>query len=191
MKLVLALGLAALSAGAAVAQTPPANPPPNPQAPPAPPCAAAPYHQFDFWVGRWDVYPNGKQKLVAHSLIESLYGGCAIRENWMPLAGGGSGGSLSSFVADDNGWRQTWVDASGARVDFKGGYVGEAMVLTGFWPNVLGLGKGALVRMTYTRQPGGAVRQLGEASTDDGKTWQPNFDFIYRPSNLKTPIQAP
>jgi hypothetical protein len=159
-------------------------------APPAPPpCAGAEFHQFDFWVGHWDVYPKAKpDKLVAHSLIESLYGGCAIRENWMPLAGGGDGGSLSSFVPDEKGWRQTWVDASGARVDFKGGYEGEAMVLTGFWPGVLGPGKDALVRMTYTRQPGGAVRQLGEASTDDGKTWQPNFDFIYRPASPITPL---
>ena len=35
-----------------------------------PPCAAPEYRQLDFWVGRWDVYPTGKDKLVAHSLIE-------------------------------------------------------------------------------------------------------------------------
>ncbi len=177
---VLALSMTALAAGSAVAQTP------KPPAPP--PCAAAEHHQFDFWVGRWDVYPFGKEKLVAHSLIESLYGGCAIRENWMPLTSGGDGGSLSSFVPDEKGWRQTWIDSSGARVDFKGGYAGEAMVLTGFWPDVLGPGKDALIRMTYTRQPGGAVRQLGEASTDEGKTWSPSFDFLYRPSSLQTPL---
>jgi hypothetical protein len=183
MKLALALVFTALTAGASMAQTPP------PAATPAaqPPCAGADYHQFDFWIGRWDVYPNGKDRLVAHSLIESLYGGCAIRENWMPLSNPG-GGSLSSFVPEDGGWRQTWVDSSGARVDFKGGYQDGAMVLTGFWPNVLGPGQGALIRMTYSRQPGGAVRQFGEASTDEGKTWTTNFDFIYRPSNGVIPL---
>lgn len=185
MKIALAMaGLLAVST-AAMAQTPAPIPPPAP-------CGGPAFRQFDFWVGHWDVYPNGSDRMIAHSLIEDVYSGCAIRENWMPLAAGSDGGSLSNFVADDGVWRQTWVDSSGARVEFKGGYAGSnqdgAMVLTGFWPNVRGAGKGALVRMTYTRQPGGAVRQLGEASTDEGKTWQPNFDFIYRPSSLKTPL---
>ena len=50
-------------------------------APPPPACTAPEHRQFDFWVGYWDVYPTGKEKLVAHSLIEKLYAGCTIREN--------------------------------------------------------------------------------------------------------------
>ncbi len=146
-----------------------------------PPCSAPQYRQFDFWVGKWDVRPNGKQTIIAHSLIESLYGGCAIRENWMPLGGGG-GGSLSNFDSGTGQWRQAWVDSSGTRVDFTGDYVGDAMAITGNWRGINGPGKDALVRMTYTRQPGGAVRQLGELSTDGGKSWGPSFDFIYSPS---------
>ena len=49
------------------------------------PARAPEFHQLDFWVGKWDVYPTGKDKLVAHSLIEKVYG-CGIRENWMPLS---------------------------------------------------------------------------------------------------------
>lgn len=160
----------------AVAQSPA---PPAPIAPPA--CAGPEYRQFDFWVGKWDVRPNGKPTVVAHSLIESLYGGCAIRENWMPLKGGG-GGSLSGYDSNTGQWRQAWIDSSGTRVDFTGKYAGDAMVITGNWRGVNGLGKDGLVRMTYTRQPGGAVRQLGEVSTDGGKSWGPSFDFIYSPS---------
>jgi hypothetical protein len=26
------------------------------------------------------------------------------------------------------------------------------------------------------------VRQFGEQSTDEGKTWAPNFDFTYKPA---------
>jgi hypothetical protein len=144
-------------------------------------CATADHRAFDFWVGSWDVYPTGSDRLVAHSLIERLYAGCAIRENWMPLMGAG-GGSLSAWVADEKGWRQTWVDSSGIRVDFKGGIEGGAMVLTGWWKDVLGPGKSALVRMTYSRETRGAVRQKGETSADRGKSWQPSFDFTYRPA---------
>lgn len=94
------------------------------------------------------------------------------------LAGGG--GSFSSFDAKSRHWRQTWVDSSGARADFEGGFAGGVMSITGVWPNFAGPGQDALVRMNYQRQPDGQVRQWGEASTDEGKTWKPAFDFLYR-----------
>ncbi len=145
------------------------------------PCAPAEYRQFDFWIGSWDVYPTaGSSQLVAHSLIESVYNGCGLRENWMPLKTQNSGGSLNIYVSGEKQWRQTWIDSSGARVDFKGGLIGRTMVLEGYWQDYLAPGKGALVRMTYSRSSDGSVRQLGEASQDDGKSWQPSFDFTYR-----------
>src|SRR4051812_25646929 len=97
-RIFLAL-LAALAVPAASpAQTSAPAAPPTKSASP-PPCASAQHRAFDFWVGSWDVYPAGSDMLIAHSLIERLYGGCAIRENWMPLKGSG-GGSLSAFVPD-------------------------------------------------------------------------------------------
>lgn len=164
-----------LNAGPAAAQTPPPAP-----APPA--CGASEHRQFDFWVGSWDVYPTGNDNQVARSLIERLYNGCAIRENWMPLKGGG-GGSLNNYVVGQKGWRQTWLDSSGARVEFKGGWNGQAMVLTGLWADLNGPGQGALVRMTYTKDAQGWVRQFGEASQDGGKTWTASFDFTYKPAS--------
>ena len=152
------------------------------QAPPVPPpppaCTGAEHHQFDFWVGDWTVTPTGKEKVVASSLIEKLYGDCVVRENWMPLSGT-PGGSLNNYV--DGQWRQTWVDSSNARVDFTGGLVDGKMVLTGFWKGVNGPGKDALIRMTYSRNADGSVRQHGEQSTDEGKSWSTNFDFTYHP----------
>jgi hypothetical protein len=145
--------------------------------PAAKPCAAPENRQFDFWVGHWRVSPTGQDKVVAESLIESLYGGCAVRENWMPKSNPG-GGSLNSYVPAERAWRQTWIGSGGERVDFKGGWTGKAMVLTGDWPDASG--KPRLVRMTYTAGPDGAVRQLGEESHDAGKTWAPSFDFTYR-----------
>ena len=158
----------------AAAQTAPATPAP-------PPCATPDHRAFDFWVGEWDVTPYGGGPLVAHSKIEALYSGCAIRENWMPLKGS-DGGSLSNF--DSGRWHQIWVDSSGARVVFEGRYTGNAMVLTGNWPGVAN-GKDGLVRMTYTREPNGAVRQKGDVTTDNGATWSPSFDFLYSPSKRK------
>ena len=165
------LGQASLS----LAQSAPVQSPP-----PSPPACETPEHrQFDFWVGRWDVYPTGTDRLIAHSLIEKLYAGCAIRENWMPLGGAG-GGSLNSYRPAERRWRQVWADSANGFVDFTGGLDGEAMVLTA--PTTAPDGSRSLARMRYTRGADGSVRQEGAQSGDDGRTWQPSYDFTYRPA---------
>ena len=134
-------------------------------------CAAPEFHQFDFWVGRWEVYgPKGRH--VANSLIEKVYG-CGVRENWMPF-NNQPGGSLNIYVPEEKHWEQFWIDSQGSRAIFIGGWNGKAMVIQGKWG-------GPLVRITYSKNADGSVRQLGEQSTDEGKTWGPSFDFIYRP----------
>ena len=141
-------------------------------------CDSPQSHQFDFWVGRWSVSPNGHpDRHVADSLIEKLYQGCGVRENWMPLKGG-PGGSLSAYAAGEHGWRQAWVDSSGAFAEFKGGWNGKSMVLTGLWPQP-GHPR-QITRMIYTPAADGSIRQFGETSDDGGRTWSAGFDFIYR-----------
>jgi hypothetical protein len=175
---------AILFAAPALAQQ--SNPPAAAPAPPPPACTAAEHRQFDFWVGYWDVFPTGKDKLVAHSLIEKLYAGCTIRENWMPL-NNAAGGSLNMYDPADRNWHQLWQDSQNGRVFFDGGIVDEKMVLVGNWQGANGPGKDALTRMTYSANPDGSVRQFGEQSTDDGKTWLPAFDFTYRKSASQAP----
>ena len=158
-----------LLAQAATAQA--ATPPPG--------CTGEEHAALDFWVGEWDVYPNGRDTLVAHSRIEKLYNGCAIRENWMPLRGAG-GGSLTGFDPETGRWHQTWIGSSPGVVRVEGGPVGGKIVLNGWWQGCGPNGEDGLTRMTYSVAEDGAVRQFGEFSADHGLTWQPNFDFIYR-----------
>jgi hypothetical protein len=142
-------------------------------------CTTPQSHQFDFWVGSWKVFRKGEDKKIANSEIEKLYAGCAIRENWMPRSLH-LGGSLSTYVPQTKAWRQFWVDSDGAAVDFTGGWNGKAMILQGVWPQA---GKPRqITRMTLTPSKDGSVEQLGETSDDGGKTWQPSFDFVYRPA---------
>ena len=149
-------------------------------------CDTPESHQWDFWVGSWEVRPNGVDKVIAHSLVEKRYTGCAIRENWMPLGRevAGGGGSLSLYDGKRKQWRQVWVDSSGTRVDLDGGFKDGIMTITGNWPNYAGPGKDALVTMRYQLMPSGEVRQWAEQSVDNGKTWQPGFDFLYRRAPL-------
>jgi hypothetical protein len=148
--------------------------------PPPPTCTDPPFRALDFWVGEWDVYPNGKDNLVAHSKIEKLYNGCAIRENWVPLRGN-QGGSLSGYDPSTARWHQTWIGSAPGVVQFEGGQVADKMVLTGWWAGSGPKGEDGLTRMTYSKLPEGEVRQFGEFSGDHGLTWQTSFDFIYRP----------
>ena len=166
-----ALAILGLSIAAPAAAQQPA---PTPAKPAAAPCTAPENRQFDFWVGRWDVYPTGKDKLVAHSLIESVYGGCGVRENWMPLSNQ-PGGSLNIYVPEEKRWEQFWIDSQGSRAIFTGGWNGKAMVIQGKWA-------GPLVRISYSKNADGSVRQFGEQSTDEGKNWAPSFDLTYRPA---------
>ena len=166
----------AIAAALLVSQASAATPPP----PPPPACAGPGFAAFDFWVGEWDVYPAGKDTLVAHSRIEKLYGGCAIRENWMPLKGPG-GGSLSGYDPASQRWHQTWIGSAPGVIQFDGGRADGKMVLTGWWPKSGPKGEDGLTRMTYSRVEGNAVRQFGAFSADHGLTWQTSFAFVYRP----------
>jgi len=185
MRLVFMAGAIGFAASAAAfAQTQQVQPTP-PQSPPPPACTSPEHRQFDFWVGYWDVYPTGKDKLVAHSLIEGLYGGCGVRENWMPLRGS-PGGSLNSYLPDERKWRQVWIDSGNGWGTFEGSFQNGAMVLTGDWKNVNGPGTTAFTRTTWSRNADGSVRQFGEARGSDGK-WSPAFDFTYKRSADRPP----
>ena len=44
-------------------------------------CTAPEHHQFDFWIGHWDVFlPNGNK--AGENRVESIEGGCALLEQW-------------------------------------------------------------------------------------------------------------
>ena len=152
----------------------PAAPPPPPN-----PCAAEEYAAFDFWLGEWDVYQTDTDTQVATSRIEKVSNGCAVRETWMPLRGGG-GASLTALDPQTGTWNQLWVGAQPGRVFFEGGPVDGAMVLTGYW-GLDAQGQPSLVRMTYTQGQDGTVRQYGQASSDHGQSWNDSFDLTYRP----------
>jgi hypothetical protein len=146
--------------------------------PPATLCQTPEHAQFDFWVGKWDVYPAAKpDRLVAHSLIERLYNGCAVRENWMPLKGAG-GGSLNSYRPEKKQWEQYWTDSGNEMHVYVGGMQDSKMVMTG-------IGRGpdgttSTLRMIYEKLPDGSVTQTGYTSKDNGKTWDLEYKFIYR-----------
>lgn len=151
-------------------------------APPAPPkvdCHDQAHRALDFWIGDWTVSDTRSGTEIAHSRIDSLLGGCAIKESFSQTKGPGGqpfayeGASYTALNAVDGQWKQFYVDTGGNAAAYVGGPRDGAMVLIATAAQVVN-------RMTYRAQPDGSVRQTGELSLDGGKTWAPGYDLTYR-----------
>lgn len=142
--------------------------------PPPPPCSSPAHREFDFWLGEWSVRNTAApaDRPAARNSITRVHGGCAIREEYH-APNGYSGTSVSFYDAARESWHQTWIDNQGRPIYLDGGRRGDSMVLTERGDD------GRINRVTWTPLPGGRVRQLWEASADDGKVWKVVFDGIY------------
>jgi hypothetical protein len=141
----------------------------QPPAAPPPECKAAEHRQFDFWVGDWDVVPNGKpaapgQKPSRNTIVKS-HGGCVLVENWD--AGTQTGQSFNIYDRSRGQWHQTWVDSNGGLHD----YWGELLRMR--------------VRLTFFDLGDGKVRQLSERLESGG--WAVNYDLLY----TRRPVAPP
>ena len=142
--------------------------------PPAP-CSDPAYRQFDFWVGKWDVFrPDGK--VAGTNRIEKEYGGCVLHERYT-TPGRYTGESLNSYDPARKVWHQTWVDNSGMLLLLEGQFNGKSMVLEG--KTLDNAAKETKHRITWTPNADGSVRQLWE-STDAKGAWTVTFDGLYK-----------
>ena len=144
---------------------------------PAVKCTAPAYREFDFWIGEWDVHdPAGKR--VGENRISRIHDGCALLEEWRGN-GGVSGSSVNVYDRERGRWHQTWVDSGGGLLVLHGGFADGAMTLSGESLEAGPPVKRSLQRIRWQLQPDGRVRQLWEASTDDGRAWTIAFDGWY------------
>jgi len=142
------------------------------------PCSSTAYHQFDFWVGDWEVYHSQADTIVGYNRIERILNGCVIMENWTG-ATGFEGKSINTFSPIDSTWNQVWVDISGATYHFKGKWEQDILKMRG--QTVNGNKQAILFEMSYTPdKQTGNVRQLWKQSNDDGENWAVIFDGIYK-----------
>lgn len=140
------------------------------------PCKARPeFRQFDFWIGEWNV-KNTQGLPVGQSSVQLILGDCIIFENWSSGAGS-NGKSFNIFDTTDGKWHQTWVSDKGVFTHYIGESSGDGRLV--YIADTVFNGQKGKLRMTFTRLDGGDVRQHGESSSDDGKTWQTRYDLIY------------
>jgi hypothetical protein len=144
----------------------------------APRCQDETFRAFDFWLGSWTVSdPDGAE--VGRSRVERKHHGCAVQEHWE--SGQVSGTSVNIYDAPSRTWNQTWVDNRGSLLRLRGAFDGTSMQMRG---ERLGSdGHVRVLRVTWTPQPDGSIRQLQEVSEDGGATWNVGFDGRYRRSS--------
>jgi tetratricopeptide (TPR) repeat protein len=144
------------------------------------PCAYNPLNrQFDFWIGEWDVVTADGANPAGSSKIELILGDCVIQENWTSAGNiGYQGKSFNIYNADLNRWEQFWNDNAGGMIHFYGGLNDRVM---DFWTDKIPQKDGTKLKRHLQFIPSGKdkVRQFSQGSTDGGKTWKVEYDFIY------------
>jgi hypothetical protein len=151
-----------LGASAAVGQAPPT-------------CSDTRSHQFDFWIGEWEVYSG--EALAGHNSIEPIVDGCVLQETWRGSSGS-AGTSFNFFNPEKGKWQQFWVWRNGTTLELEGGYSEGKMILQGESRDQEG--KPIQNRITWHDNADGSVRQHWEISQDSGETWATAFDGLYR-----------
>ena len=142
-----------------------------------PPCGDPKAHEFDFWIGEWEVTNIKGGDPVGRNRIEPILDGCVLQENWRG-ASGSAGSSLNFYDTQRRLWRQFWVWREGTTLELQGEFRDGRMVLSGVSKEPDG--KDVLNRITWHDNPDDTVRQQWEISKDDGQRWETIFNGLYR-----------
>ncbi|MEO6699917.1 MAG: hypothetical protein ABI140_13445 [Jatrophihabitantaceae bacterium] len=131
---------------------------------------------LDFWIGSWNLsWPGGS----GTNRISRILGGSVIEEDFECQDADGSlyGRSLSVRDSTDGSWRQTWVDSSGAYLDFVGVDVDGRI---GFQRSAIVSGSPALQRMVWLDVSADGFRWEWQRSIDDGRSWSVIWPLDYQ-----------
>jgi hypothetical protein len=146
-------------------------------------CDTPQHHQFDFWVGDWQVFEAKSNQLVAYDRVEKLAHGCIVQQNLTMITdlyrGPGvpwrmSGIGVNRF--DGEGWLELWADDTWGAIALRGmPDASAAMVLTTVVPS-----RNRDLKLVWEKKPDGSVRQLQYVAPAGSGKWQLFGDLIYR-----------
>ncbi len=132
-------------------------------------------HEFDFWIGEWNVYKFGTDSIIGVSSIKPILNHKTIEENYQSLLQKYQGKSYNIYDRHTNQWLQFWVDNTGSSLHIKGEYKENEMSLSDCE------NKNPCNRITWLQLKDLTVRQIWEQTNDKGKTWKRVFDGHYKP----------
>lgn len=126
-------------------------------------CQTPEQRALDFFLGTWRV-TNPKDQLMGHTRYSLRAGGCALHEEWYG-ARGGRATAIVYYDATRKKWLRQNIAAGFREVDFPGEAIPNGARFQG---PVTG---GKHLRVTWIKQPDGAIELTDEVSSDNGVTW--------------------
>lgn len=148
------------------------------------PCESAALHEFDFWLGEWQVFDKETGKLIAYDRIEKDFGNCVVLQRWTSLDDTFRAESTPSRMRgmslsghNGNEWVQIWADNMGGTVVLRGGLDQGAMVLESKETSY-----GFYYRYTYAPQSDGSVHAFGSTAPEGTDEWTKDWDLVYKPN---------
>ena len=139
------------------------------------------YHDFDFWIGSWDVFKYGTDTIVGLSKISPILNHKTIEEKYQSVNGPYKGTSNNIYNLAKNRWEQYWVDNSGLALHITGGLKDGNMVLSDCNNNNCN-------KIIWTPLADKTVRQEWYQSSDKGSTWKKVFDGHYKSKKSETGV---
>lgn len=149
----------------------------------APACDTPQHHQFDFWLGDWQVFDAATHELVAFDRVEKHSEGCIVEQNMTFLTDlyrrpGASyrlaGMSVNRF--DGEAWLELWADNQWGAIAMRGSpEASAAMVLRTITPS-----RHRDLKIVWENRPDGTVRILQYVAPQGSGHWQKYGDLVYR-----------
>jgi hypothetical protein len=149
------------------------------------PCDTPQHHQFDFWVGDWQVFDAKTNQLVAFDHVEKHSHGCIVQQNLTMVTDlyrrqdvgyRMTGIGVNRF--DGESWLELWADNQWGAIVLRGmPGPGKAMVLTTIIPS-----RNRDLRLEWEKRPDGSVRALQYVAPTGSGKWELYGDLIYRPN---------
>jgi hypothetical protein len=149
----------------------------------APACDTPQHHQFDFWLGDWQVFDAATDKLVAFDRVEKHSEGCIVEQNMTFVTdlyrrpGAAyrlSGMSINRY--DGEAWLELWADNQWGAIAMRGSLdPGGSMVFKTITPS-----RNRDLKIVWENRPDGTVRILQYISPAGSGRWQKYGDLIYR-----------
>jgi len=165
------------------------------------PCEAAPFTDFDFWVGDWVAFDYDTDVVQGIDRIQKLNDGCTVWQDWTQMtdrfrAPGAperyAGVSMSSVLPDGK-WQQVWVGRGGGTITLQGGLNDE---MGGMVIETNGASQGTQFELKWHWIPeeNGEIHSWGEARTkaEDGEwsDFQIQWNLRYVPRANVGPLKV-
>jgi hypothetical protein len=138
-------------------------------------CTGPVYHQYDYFVGRWNVY-NHSGKQFATDVVSRELDGCALLEQWHGKTTQGAG--YSAYEPHTKRWVQTFFTNDGQVLVFHGSMTARGMLFTG--EDYTSSGAPERDKVLFRPLKGGGFEEYWTVSPD-GSRWNVVFDGFFRP----------